>query len=522
VSATGSLARAGLIVSSAFLVSRVLGYVRVVVIANAFRPAELDAFFAAFRIPDLIFQLVAAGALSSALIPIVSTLFTTDERARAWRVVSTVINLMLIGLLVLAVGLFILAPVIVPFITPGFVGPKLDQTIELTRIMLLSPILLAMGAVATSVLNAGGRFAASAIAPVVYNLAIIGGALILGPTLGIQGLALSVVLGSLGHLLVQLRPLERMGFRYTPRIDVGDAQARKALILMAPRAIGLGVTQITFIVVTALASQLGNGAVTDFNLAFALLQIPLGIIGVPLGIVVLPSLSREAAVGRETVFASLLTRALRLLVYVMVPIAVLTAVVRQPVVEFLFGGGTIGQADLDLIAITLVGFVIGLTAHALIAVLARAFYARQDTATPVAAAVGAVAVNCTLAVILVGPFGLPGIAVAIAIAAWLEALALLAILHGRLPHFELAGLGRVGVEAVVGSVVAGLSAAIVLAGLDGVVGGEAGRLLSVVEVALVSLAFGAVYALVSVALRIPELPSIVGVMADVLHRPVRS
>jgi putative peptidoglycan lipid II flippase len=313
-----------------------------------------------------------------------------------------------------------------------------------------------------------------------------------------------------------------MGFRYAPHIDAGDPQARKALILMAPRAIGLGVTQITFIVVTALASQLGEGAVTDFTLAFALLQIPLGIIGVPLGIVVLPSLSREAAIGRESAFASLLTRALRLLVYVMVPIAVLTAVVRQPVVEILFGGGKIDQADLDLIAITLVGFVVGLTAHALIAVLARAFYARQDTATPVAAAVGAVAVNCTLAVVLVEPYGLPGIAVAIAIAAWLEALALLAILHDRLPHFELAGLARVGVEAVAGSIVAGLAAAAVLTGVMSALGGDPGRILSIVEVAIVSLAFGAVYAVVSVALRIPELPSIVGVMADVLRRPVRS
>ena len=147
---------------------------------------------------------------------------------------------MLIGLLVLAVGLFILAPGIVPIITPGFEGAKLERTVELTRIMLLSPIFLAMGAVATSVLNAGGRFAASAIAPIVYNLAIIGGALILGPTLGVEGLALGVVLGSLGHLLVQVRPLARIGFRYTPRIDAADPQARKALILMAPRASGSG------------------------------------------------------------------------------------------------------------------------------------------------------------------------------------------------------------------------------------------------------------------------------------------
>ena len=170
-----ALARAGIIVSGAFLVSRVLGYVRLVVIGNTFgASADLDAFFAAFRIPDLIFQLVAAGALSSALVPVVSGLFITNERQRAWRVVSTVTNLMLIGLAILAAAFFVFAPAIVPIITPGFEGEQLDMTIQLTRIMLLSPIFLAMGAVATSVLNAGGRFSAAAIAPIVYNLAIIG------------------------------------------------------------------------------------------------------------------------------------------------------------------------------------------------------------------------------------------------------------------------------------------------------------------------------------------------------------
>jgi putative peptidoglycan lipid II flippase len=202
VSAGRTLARAGLIVSSAFLVSRILGFVRLVFIGNTFGASpELDAFLAAFRLPDLIFQLVAAGALSSALVPIVSSLFTTDERPRAWRVVSTVINLMLIGLAVLAGAIFILAPVIVPIITPGFGPAQLDRTIELTRIMLLSPIFLSLGAVATSVLNSGGRFAASAIAPIVQPAVI--GAPCSRPTLGVDGLALGVVAGSLGHLLVR-------------------------------------------------------------------------------------------------------------------------------------------------------------------------------------------------------------------------------------------------------------------------------------------------------------------------------
>ncbi len=523
MTATGSLARAGLVVSGAFLISRVLGYVRIFVIADTFPVGrELDAFFAAFRIPDLIFQLVAAGALSSALIPIISGLFTSNELPRAWRVVSTVINLMVIGLLVLAVALFILAPVVMAAITPGFGPVELAKTVELTRIMLLSPIFLALGAVATSVLNSGGRFAASAVAPIVYNLVIIVAAKTLGVSLGIEGLAIGVVLGSLGHLLVQLRPMRHLGFRYQPRIETSDPQARRALTLMAPRAIGLGVTQITFIVVTALASGLGVGAVSDFNFAFALLQIPLGIIGVPLGIVLLPSLSREAAVGREVAYVDLLTRALRLLIYVMVPIAILTGVLRVQVVEILFGSARVRPTDIDIIATTLLCFMLGLTAHSLIAVLARAFYARQDTVTPVLAAIGAVAINCTLALILVGPYGLAGIAVAIAIAAWIEAIVLLVILHRRLFHFTVVGLLRVGVESVVAGVAAGAIAYVVLGTVDVAFGFDPGRLALIAEATVVSLAFGVAYAGISFALRIPELPSIVGVMVDVLRRPRRS
>ena len=518
-----TIARAGLIVSGAFLVSRVLGFVRVFVIGNVFGASpELDSFFAAFRLPDLIFQLVAAGALSSALIPIVSALFTTNEMARAWRVVSTVINLMLIGLAVLGISLFILAPVIVPAITPGFGPAQLDRTIELTRIMLLSPVFLALGAVATSVLNAGGRFTAAAMAPIVYNLAIIGAALILGPSMGVTGLAIGVVLGALGHVLVQLRPLDRMGFRYRPRIEAGDPEARHALLLMAPRAIGLGATQITFIVVTSLATLLGAGAVSDFNFAFVMLQIPLGVIGVPLGIVVLPTLSRDAARGNEPAFVSLLTRALRLLLYVMIPIAVFLAVTRQPFTELLFGFGKIRQEDLDLIAQTLAFFLVGLTAHALIAVLARSFYARQDTVTPVVAAVAAVAINTTLAIILVGPLGLGGIALAIAIAAWIEAVSLIVVLRRRLPVFPLSGMGRVALEALGGSVAAGAVAVVALQVVATWLGADTGWLGHLAQMAVAGIGFGLVYAAISVALRIPELPTIVGVMADVLRRPGRA
>jgi putative peptidoglycan lipid II flippase len=522
VTAATRLAQAGLVVSGAFFISRVLGWFRLVVFARQFDASDLDTFFAAFRIPDLIFQLVAAGALSSALIPIVAGLLERDEEARAWRVVSTVINLMLIALVTLAVVLFVFAPLLMRAIAPGFEGGKLEQSIELTRIMLLSPILLAMGAVATSVLNAGGRFAASAIAPIVYNLAIIGGALVLAPGLGVAGLAIGVVGGSLGHLLVQLRPLRLLGFRYRTRIEADDPEARQALLLMAPRAFGLGAGQVTFIVVTALASTLGAGAVTDFNYAFTLLQIPIGVIGVPLGIVLLPSLSRDAAVGREVEFSTLLTRALRLLVFVMIPIAGLAAVLRHELTDLLFGGGRLAAADLDLIAATLLWFVTGLAAHALIAVLARAFYARQDTLTPVLAAVAAVAINTTLAIVLVGPLGLAGIALAIAIAAWVEALALLVILRLRIETLRFGGLARVSLQAVVGTAIASVLAFGAETLLRGAVGPDPSALVLVVVAGLVTALFAIAYAAVALVLRIPELASIVEVMADLTRRVRRS
>ena len=526
MTAARTLARAGLIVSAAFLVSRVLGWIRLVVIANAVEdPAQLDAFFAAFRIPDLLFQLVAAGALSSALIPVVAGVLASDGDGRAWRVVSTVTNLMLVALLVLGGFVLMFADRLVPLYTSGFDPATMARTVELTRIMVLSPIFLALGAVATSVLNTRGRFAAAALAPIVYNLAIIGAAILLTPRLGAIGLAVGVVAGSIGHLLVQLQPLRTIGFRYTPRIEAADPAARTALRLMAPRAVGLGASQITFVVVTALATTVGLGAVTAFTIAFTLLQIPIGVIGVPLGVVLFPSLSQEAADGDHVEFVGLLTRAMRLLAFVMLPVGVLAAILRVETVALLFGG--FDPSAIRLTADTFLAFLPGLPAHALIAVLARAFYARQDTLTPVLAAIGAVIVNTTLATLLVGSYGLPGIAVAIAIAAWLEAAALIVLLRRREGPLGLATVAWVALRTLLAAAVAGAVAIFI----HGVVGpalapdpaalGRAGIPGLAAVIVVVSAVLGSTFIVAALALRIAELRSIVAIMVDAIRRPSR-
>ncbi len=516
-----ALAKAGLVVSAAYLVARVLGYVRVVVIGTTFGAGEeLDAFYAAFRIPDLIFQLVAAGAVASAVVPIVSTLVANDERARAWRVVSTLVNLMLAGLLAFATIAFIWAPQFVAAITPGFDQPQLDRTVELTRIMLASPILLALGAVVTAALNSERRFAASAVAPIVYNLAIIGAAVLLSDSMGVTGLALGVVAGSFGLLVVQLPALRRIGFRYAPTINLSDDQARKVLKLMGPRVLGLSASQITMVVMTSLATGVGLGAVTAFTIAFALYQIPMGVIGIPLGIVIFPSMARELAVGRTGSYLELVARATRILLFVMLPIAAIGIALRVPAVDLLLGYGRFDTAAVALTAETLLPFLVGLTGHAVIGVFARAFYARQDTRTPVLAAILAVVVNTTVGFALVGQYGLPALGLAIAVAAWIEASALLLVLRRREPELDVAGILSVGVRSLLAAVVAGVVAALVLGALIDPVPGKD----KVPELLAAGVAFllgGISYAGVAFALRIPELRSMSAILRDVVQRRTR-
>jgi len=517
-----TLARAGLVVSAAYLASRLLGYLRVVVIGTTFGAGpELDAFFAAFRIPDLVFQLVAAGAVASALVPIVSGLSATGESARAWRIVSTVANLMLVGLIILAGGAFVLAPVLVPLITPGFDDAQLARTIDLTRLMLVGPILLGLGSVATAALNGSRRFAASAVAPIVYNLAIIGAAVLLGPTMGVTGLAIGVVAGSAGHVLIQLLPLARVGFRYAPRVDLSDRDAREALVLLAPRAIGLGATQLIFVVLTALASGLGPGAISAYTIAFALLQIPIGVIGIPLGIVLFPSLAGELAQGRVGSYLALIERGLRVGAFVMFPIAALGMVLRVQVVELLLGYGRFGEAAVDLTAATLLTFLIGLPAHAGLDVLSRAFYARRDTRTPVVGVVLSMAVTVVLANALVAQLGLPALGLALSVGTWLEAALLAFILRRREPAFDLAGVVSLLGRCLIGAGVAALAAVIVLTAWGLVVPGVTGKVGILGQAILATAAGGLAYVAVSLALRVPELGAMVGTMVEIARGPVR-
>jgi putative peptidoglycan lipid II flippase len=514
-----TLARAGLIVTSAFFASRLLGGVRSAVIGAEFGAgAELDSFLAAFRIPDVIFQLVAAGALSSALIPIVAGLHAGKEDARAWRVASTVTTLMMAVLLVLAVVVAVAAPIIVPAITYGFPAAQSAKTAELTRIMLLSPIFLALGSMATTLLNAQNRFGASAVAPLAYNGAIIGAAVLLGPTMGITGLAIGVVAGSICHLLVQLGPLRAIGFRYRPSVDVADPEARQALLLMAPRAIGLGASQLTFLVATALLSGQPPGSLTAFTFGFTLFQIPFGVIGVPIGVVALPTLSRDLARGDTDRYLMLLTRSLRLILFVMLPIVGLTMVLRTQVVTLVFDWGRFSAAGVAGTAAALLYLILALPSESLTAILARGFYAGRDTVTPVVAAVLAVAINTSFAILAIGSLGPAAVAIGIVLGSWVEAVFLVLVLRRRRPEFAAADVILAAPAMVLAAAAAAVVAALVLGASATAFGGDPSKLVVLVQLVASTGAGGLVYLALTRLFRVPEVTTLLELAIGALRR----
>ena len=231
---------------------------------------------------------------------------------------------------------------------------------------------------------------------------------------------------------------------------------------MAPRAIGLGITQITFAVNTSLATGVEVGAVVAYNVAFTILQIPLGVVGFPLGVVLLPALSRAQAVGNIAEFGRLVTESMRLLLWITMFLAVVGITLRSQTVELLFGG--FDQNALTLTARTLGFFYLGLPAHSLNVVLARAFYSAQDTRTPVTIAIGSVFVNVAVSVATVGTLGLSGLALGIAVGGWAETVVLSAILWHRTPQFRLLSTIAGGLQSLIGALLAGFVSMVVATG----------------------------------------------------------
>lgn len=417
-----------------FIASRLLGLLRDVVISAHFGTGDaLDAYNAAFRIPDIIFTLMAGGALASAFIPTFSGYLARDDDEGAWRLASGIINLLLAALTVSAIIAALLAePLVVYVLAPGFSPAKQALTIPLMRLLLIAPVIFSVSGVVMGILNAKQNFILPGLAPIAYNLAIIGGAILLSPTLGIYGLAMGAVIGAGLHLLVQVPGLIKVGARYSARLSLRDPGVRQVLRLMAPRVLGLAIMQINFLVETILASHLGTGAVSALNYAWRVMLLPQGVVAQSVAIAAFPTFSDQFARGQLDQLRAALSATLRVILFIAIPAAIGLWVLRVPLIQLIFQRGEFRDTSTELVATALGFYALGLIGHSGVEILTRAFYGMHDTRMPVALGVVSLIINLVLSLSLINVLGIAGLALANTVAALAEMVLLAWVLRSRL------------------------------------------------------------------------------------------
>lgn len=432
------MARAAGVVMIAFIISRLLGLVREMAIARQFGTSlELAAYLAAFRVPDFIFYLIAGGALGSAFIPTFTQYLAVEGEGEAWELASAVFNLIALLLTATALLAGLLAPLLTRLIVPGFDAETQALTAQLMRVMLIAPVLFGLSGLAMGVLHSHQHFLFPALAPAFYNVSIIAGALILGPRMGVRGLAVGVVAGSFLHLLIQVPMLVRVGVRYVPSLGLSHPGVREVARLMGPRILGLAAVQVNFVVNTILASGLGATALPALNYAWLLMMLPQGVVAMALATVAFPTFSELAARDDLAGLRRAVSTILRTVLYLAVPASIGLLMLRTPLIRVLLERGAFTDASTDAVAFALQFYAIGLFAHATVEIVARVFYALHDTKTPVAVGLGAMVTNIALSLLLIRPLSFGGLALANTLATIGEMAILMWIINQRLGRADV-------------------------------------------------------------------------------------
>src|SRR5579883_794103 len=427
------------------MVSRVLGFVREVLTATFLGASPVsDAFFVALRLPNMFRSLFAEGAFSAAFVPIFAGMIAKDGRPAAQRFAEEALAALLTALLLFTLAGEILTPLILRVIAPGFAADpeKFQLATELTRIMFPYLLFISLVALQGGVLNSVERFAATAVTPVLLNLFLIAALILVRPPTG-HALAWAVTAAGVAQFVWLVMSCSQAGLPLSlPRPRLTPA-VKKLLRVMLPGVLGSGITQVNLVVSTAVASLLPTGAVSYLYYADRLNQLPLAVVGIAVGTAILPPLSRQVRTGDEAGAVQTQNRGLELALLLTVPAAVALGVLARPILAALFERGAFGPVEVHATAGALAAYAAGLPAFVLVKVLAPAFFARHDTATPVKVAMVAVVANLVLTLTLgvALPFAHVGIASATSAAGWINALSLLWLLHRR-AHFRLDARSR--------------------------------------------------------------------------------
>jgi len=518
-SANRQIARAAGTMMIAFVLSQILGLARSILMTRAFGTgAEADAFTAATRLSDILFNLVAGGALASAFVPIFTGFLTKEDRAEAWKLASSVANLVMLILAGLAAFSAVFAPWIVrTILAPDFPPDQQALTVSLLRVILPSAVIFGVSGLLMGVLNAHQQFFVPALASSMYWLGMIFGIAVLTPSLGIFGPAWGVLAGAGLHLAIQIPSLVRLPQkRYWPDLGLDMPAVGQVIRLMGPRLFGVAVVQLNALVNIRIASGMPEGSVAGIGYAFMIMTTPLIVIAQAIGTASLPTFSAQVALGRLDEMRSTLTSTLRGVLLLALPASVGLILLREPLVAALWERGRFTSASTDLVAWALLWYAAGLVGHSVIEIVYRAYYALHDTRTPVLVGAAAMGLNIVFSLLFaalfrrVGWAPLGGLALANSLATGLEMIAAVFLIRGRVGGIQAESLALGLAQAAAGSLA-------MVVGIEAWVLGMANQPDWLVAFGGVVIG-GGIYGLIMLALRVPESASVLGALRRRLRR----
>lgn len=425
-----SIKGASVLLIITLLISNFLGMIRDHFLAQKIPTSTLDTYYAAFRIPDLIFNIFILGAISAALIP-VFTQYRIDKEKEAWKIVNSFLNFAVVLVIISIIILYFLMPNLISYFVADFSAEKKELTTSLARLLLLSPLFFAVSYIIGGVLNSYRRFFAYSLAPLIYNLSIIIFTLVFADKWGIKGVVYGVITGALLHLLVQLPSVCKLGFNYQFIIDWKNEGVKKIISLMIPRSLGLGAMQIMLLIYTSIASSISAGSVAILNLADNIQTMPTVVFATSFATAIFPTLSQCSAQKKDQEFSQYFWQGVRIILFLLIPISLLVILLRTEIVRVILGSGYFKWQQTIDTANVLGLFAISFFAQGLIPLLSRSFYALKDTKTPTIISIISILISVILGYILAKKLAITGLALAYSIGAIINFILLYLALKKR-------------------------------------------------------------------------------------------
>lgn len=403
-------ASSSLLLGLASLFSRLLGLIRDRLLTHMFGAtrltgglSELDAYYAAFQLPDLLYQIIILGTISACFIPYFSELYHKDKDA-GWKLANNTLTSIMLLMTIVIIGTIVFCKQILSLITPGLDQATFNLTLDITRIMLISPLFFSVSGITGAISNSFKRFTAFALAPLLYNALIILAILLLAPAYGIYGVSIGVVIGAFAHAVLQTWSALRAGFKPKLQLDWENVTFRKMIKSSIPRLLSLAVSRINTMVDTILASLLVTGSITIFNLAQNIQSLPMGVIGVSIAVASFPVFTDFINQQKHLELHKLICDKTRKVIYVLLPITAITILLRTEIIRLLFGSGRFNWTDTVITADTLGIFALSFIAQSLLPIITRIFYAYKDTTSPLIISVASILVNILFSVIFIFVF----------------------------------------------------------------------------------------------------------------------